>query len=570
MDPLTVLLPVLYAIFLWWFTTGLVIAVYKRSQLVITLSFVLATVLLLASLVGVVATRNHTDPLGVYLAITFGMVIWGWQTTSYYLGFVTGPGHAETVDMADVAPEGWEENLGERVKLALRFIAHHELVVVAIGALLAVITWNAPNRWSLWIYVALWLMHFSAKVNVFLGVRNFSVDVLPRQLHYLKQLLTERTNNCTAFPVSMVLANSICLVVIYQGIAPSATPAQQTGFLFVGTMIVMGVIEHWMMVLPLPATLIGFAMVPTAPAPGPLVYAAIAEQLQTTGGSASASRHSKTPNLRTHTFTRPIGPFVVDVWDAQQQLGKPPIMLVHGWGNSGSYWRSTAWELSQTAQVIVPDLPGTGRSQPVSNPQNMYDQVRSLEWLLDRLELDKVQLVGHSMGGAMSLLLTERQPERIERLNLTSLGFFMTHGQEQIYNVAMSAFRVALGFRPRWLLDVPYLPQMMAMRYFYRVPQDEAVLRQGLDEYLRLDLETALACAENATDPAIKAAGPKMNLPVMLVVCRQDLNVPLPNAEFTANLIPNCDLRWIEKCGHLPMVEKPDEYLALLNEFLDV
>lgn len=566
MDPLTVIPPVLYAIFLWWFTTGLIIAVYKRSQLVITLSFTLATLLLLVALVGVVATRHHAEPLGVYLAITCGMVIWGWQTASYYLGFVTGPSHADGLDLADVAPDGWEQNLVERVKLALRFTAHHELVVIAIGALLAALTWGAPNRWSLWIYVALWLMHLSAKVNVFLGVRNFSVDVLPRQLHYLEQLLTERTNNRAAFPVSIVLATSVCLLLIYQGIEPGAAPAQTAGFLFIGTMIALGVIEHWMLVLPLPATLVGFEMLPTAPAPANIACATLANEPTAT----AAPRRRPASNLHTHTFARPVGPFVVDVWDARQPHGKTPILLVHGWGNSGSYWRSTASELSQTVQVIVPDLPGTGRSQPVHSPQNMYDQVGSLEWLLDRLELDKVQLVGHSMGGAMSLLLTERQPNRIERLNLTSLGFFMTRGQEQIYNVAMSAFRVALGFRPNWLLEVPYLPQLMAMRYFYRLPGNEAVLREGLEEYLRLDLGTALACAENATDPAITESGPAVNVPVMLIVCRQDLNVPLPNAEFTANLIPNCDLRWMEKCGHLPMVEKPAEYMALLTEFLDV
>ncbi len=46
--------------------------------------------------------------------------------------------------------------------------------------------------------------------------------------------------------------------------------------------------------------------------------------------------------------------------------------------------------------------------------------------------------------------------------------------------------------------------------------------------------------------------------------------MPLENVDYTAKRIPNCRVRWIDKCGHLPMVEKPAQYMAILNNFLEL
>lgn len=272
----------------------------------------------------------------------------------------------------------------------------------------------------------------------------------------------------------------------------------------------------------------------------------------------------------TRTFERPYGPLVVDIWEPETQATVTPILLVHGWGGTGSYWEQMARALSKTARVIVPDLPGTGRSQPIRRTHNLFDQVDVLAELLDLLELDNVQIVGHSMGSAMSTLLASKYPRRVERLVLTSLTFFMTKQQEHIYENVMRVFRVSMHFRPNWLVDVPGMTRMLGQQYFHRLPSDKAVLRQGLQDYLDLDRATAVACANNATDMRIKEAGYQVQAPTLLVVCRQDLMMPLENVDFTAEIIPDCDIRWIEECGHLPMVEKPDEYLAILREFLEL
>lgn len=286
---------------------------------------------------------------------------------------------------------------------------------------------------------------------------------------------------------------------------------------------------------------------------------------------------------RTLTFTRAHGPLVVDIWEPRSLATAvyptqaasvlsakdvPTILLIHGWGNAGGYWRNTAQQLAATARVIVPDLPGNGRSLPVDPPQTMFDQVATLVDLLDMLALEQVQVIGHSMGGAMALLLADARPAQVERLVLTSTCFFLNEQQQQLYRLIMQITYLAMRFRPTWLADLPLAARLMATRYFYRVPTDEELLRQGFLDYLTLDLPTAIACADNACDPAIPAAGARIQVPTLLIACRQDQVMPVNNINYTLQVIPNSQVQWLDQCGHLPMVEKPAAYLAMLREFL--
>jgi pimeloyl-ACP methyl ester carboxylesterase len=280
---------------------------------------------------------------------------------------------------------------------------------------------------------------------------------------------------------------------------------------------------------------------------------------------AQATRH-------TCRLERDAGTLVYDVWQADAPARTAtPILLIHGWGGTGTYWTNTAHRLAASPGaplVIVPDLPGTGRSQPVRRAQNMYDQVGALIDLLDAERLDRVQIVGHSMGSAMALLLADSQPERVERMALTSLSFFISPMQERIYRVVMHVFSLGMHFRAGWFEQIPGMARMMAAHYFHKIPDDAALLRQGLVDYLQLDLGTAIACANNASDSSIPAAGGRVRVPSLLIACRQDQVMPPQNVEHTARVIPNCRVEWIDQCGHIPMIEQPDIYMALLRDFL--
>lgn len=259
MTMVTVGFPVLVAVGLWWASTGLILAVYGRSRRVVRAAFGGGTLLMLAAVAGLALLRNQTTTPATYLSVMCGVVIWGWQVAGYYLGVITGPRSQSTPAAPDHNRELARASVARRFLVALHFGLYHELLVVAVGVVLAALVWNAPNQWGLWMYVALWLMHASAKLNVFLGVRNFRVDLLPRQMHHLRALLGRQPSNAL-FPVSVTAASVAVLVLFYQGTQPALDPAQQAGYFLVATMVALGLMEHWLLVLPLPGALWGVVL----------------------------------------------------------------------------------------------------------------------------------------------------------------------------------------------------------------------------------------------------------------------------------------------------------------------
>jgi putative photosynthetic complex assembly protein 2 len=252
--------PVLFALFLWWFTTGLIIAVYGRSPMLTRFCFWGATGAMVGALLGLWFTRDMTSPTSVYLAFTSGLVVWGWQVAGYYLGYITGPTAERPLHSESSL------SLRQRFNLAFRSGLYHELVAALFAIVLAAITWGQSNRWGLWIYLTMWLMHSSAKLNVFLGVRNFRIQFLPPHLHHLDRLLGRQNSNWL-FPASVLVASTVALLLLYRAIVPVALPAQTVGFLLLATMIALGLLEHGMLVAPVPVALWGWGLRPLPPTP---------------------------------------------------------------------------------------------------------------------------------------------------------------------------------------------------------------------------------------------------------------------------------------------------------------
>lgn len=249
--------PVLFALFVWWFVTGLVFVAYGRSPRVTHLCFLAATTVMLLAVAGFIYALEMVTPAGVYLSLTCGILIWGWHVSGYYLGYITGP--ERSAHFYEMVGNGRSATPFARFKYALQASIYHELLIVSFLALLIFLSNGSPNRWGLWIFIALWIMHALAKLNVFLGVRNFRIEFLPAHLHKLDRLLSKQASN-PLMPVTALFGTSIALVLTYRGIMPGTAPDQVVGHLAVGTMLILGVVENILLILPLPATLWGWGL----------------------------------------------------------------------------------------------------------------------------------------------------------------------------------------------------------------------------------------------------------------------------------------------------------------------
>jgi hypothetical protein len=99
----------------------------------------------------------------------------------------------------------------------------------------------------------LWVMRQSAKLNLFLGVRNLSEEFLPEHLRYLESFFRKRPMNLL-LPISITASTMLAVLLWQEALADGAGAFQVIGHTFLATMLTLAVLEHWFLVLPLPAT----------------------------------------------------------------------------------------------------------------------------------------------------------------------------------------------------------------------------------------------------------------------------------------------------------------------------
>jgi putative photosynthetic complex assembly protein 2 len=234
-------LPVLFALFIWWFGTGIVLCLVRIGPRRLSLVIVGATVTLVASAYGLVATAGIMTVSGAYLAFSCAILAWCWLEITFLTGHVTGPRKSACPACAS----GWR-----RVGLAISAILYHELALVAFGVGIVALTWQGANQVGAATFLVLWIMRLSAKLNLFLGVPFLNDDLLPERLGHLKSYFSCRPMNAF-FPVA-VTASTILATLLAVGALEAKTEFGTSAFLLLATLVALAVLEHWFMVIPVP------------------------------------------------------------------------------------------------------------------------------------------------------------------------------------------------------------------------------------------------------------------------------------------------------------------------------
>jgi putative photosynthetic complex assembly protein 2 len=233
-----------FAIFIWWFSTGIVILLNRMSKTAITMSLVISSLLGVGSLVGLAHTAHQTGVTGAYCAFTCALLAWGWNELSFLTGWITGPQKTAILK----STTGWS-----RFVASFNAVVWHEIAILIVGLAIVMITWDAPNQVGTGTYLVLWVMRTSAKLNLFFGVRNLSEEFLPAHLSYLESFFKRRRMNAF-FPFAVASACACLWLLVDFSRQPMVSPAQVVGAVLVGTMLALAILEHLMLVLPLDTT----------------------------------------------------------------------------------------------------------------------------------------------------------------------------------------------------------------------------------------------------------------------------------------------------------------------------
>ena len=231
--------PLLFALFVWWFSTGLVLYLDQLPRRTYRWSLAGATAVLIAALCGTVRTSIDATVAAAYCAFSCAVLVWGWLEMTYYMGAVTGPREAPCPPGA----WGWR-----RFGYALQASLYHELAIVATAAAIVALTWGGANQVGTWTFVVLWVMRWSAKLNIFLGVPHLNEAFLPEHLRFLRTYIPRRSMNAL-FPISVTVA-TIALVLLTQG-ALAADGFEAAGLSLLAALLALAILEHWFLVVPL-------------------------------------------------------------------------------------------------------------------------------------------------------------------------------------------------------------------------------------------------------------------------------------------------------------------------------
>lgn len=245
--------PPLYAAFIWWFSTGAVLLLVGRFGRFGRLRIFCAAALLAASLYGLAATANDATVGAAYIAFTSTILLWGAQEIAFLAGWLTGPRPLPCPPAARGAG---------RLGFALQAILYHELALLSCGAAVLALTWHGVNPVGPATFAALWVLRQSAKINLFLGVPVTNDQLMPDAVRFLKTFFLCRPVG-VFFPLSVTLATGALVIMVQRIVEVAATPTEVAALTLVSTLFALGIVEHWFMLLPMPAlTLWGWGMRP--------------------------------------------------------------------------------------------------------------------------------------------------------------------------------------------------------------------------------------------------------------------------------------------------------------------
>ncbi|WPR75960.1 alpha/beta hydrolase [Algoriphagus sp. NG3] len=262
------------------------------------------------------------------------------------------------------------------------------------------------------------------------------------------------------------------------------------------------------------------------------------------------------------------------------------VMLLHGKNFNGAYWRTTVQHLSTSGyRVIVPDQIGFGKSSKPACFQYTFHQLAlNTKALLDSLTIDKVSVLGHSMGGMLATRFALMYPEVTEKLILEN-------------PIGLEDWKLKVPYQPvEWWyqneLDKDYeqIKEYQLSNYYHGDWKEEynewVKLLAGWTlnpEYERIAWNAALTYDMIFTQPILYEFG-EIQMPTLLIIGTEDrtaLGKQLVNEEVrktmglygelakkTRDAVPDAKLVEIQNVGHLPHIQSFEKFIRPLLEFL--
>jgi pimeloyl-ACP methyl ester carboxylesterase len=263
-------------------------------------------------------------------------------------------------------------------------------------------------------------------------------------------------------------------------------------------------------------------------------------------------------------------------WVNTIELGQgPPLVFIHGLAGSWPNWLEQLPVFAHERRVLALDLPGFGHSPMPAEAISISGYARLLDHLFDELGIDAAAIVGNSMGGFVAAELAIAFPQRVERLVLVSAAGISTHREPRTMRAvptlerterALAIIGASLASRSEAVARRPRLRDAtlnLVVRHPGRIPPALAA------EQLRGAGKPGFLQALQATiHYDLRDRFPEIACPTLIVWGERDLVISVRDADAFAGMIPSSRKVVFEDTGHMPQLERPAAFNALLRDFL--
>ena len=230
----------------------------------------------------------------------------------------------------------------------------------------------------------------------------------------------------------------------------------------------------------------------------------------------------------------------------------PVLLLLHGLFGALSNWQDVVQEFAPNYRVIIPLLPIYDMPLTQAGVPGLVSYVEGFVKAIDLPA--SFTVLGNSLGGHIALVYTLKNPARVNRLVLT--------GSSGLFEDSMGGSFPKRG-------NYAYVQERVGYTFY-----DPQVATQELvDEVFNVTNSNAkclriIAIARSAQRHNLSKELAKITVPVLLVWGLNDTITPPPVAHEFARLLPHAELRFLDHCGHAPMMERPAGFNAYLQHFL--
>ena len=246
-----------------------------------------------------------------------------------------------------------------------------------------------------------------------------------------------------------------------------------------------------------------------------------------------------------------------------QTIGSGPIlMLVHGFAEDGNIWKNQ-FKAFPGFQLVIPDLPGSGESEMIDD-MSMEGMAEALKYLLDQeLKRDSLILIGHSMGGYITLAFVDKYPAVVKGFGLFHSSAFADNEEKIATRKKGIEFIMKNG-------AIEFLNTSIPNLYAPKTKEERTeLIEQHKRASERFKKAALIAYYESMIKRPDRTSILKhTNVPVLFILGRHDTAIPLQDGLKQSHMPKQAFVYLLENSGHMGMIEEVEKANFLLNEYL--